>query len=258
MAGKTWLKKEIDYVRRYVIFDETNKALNIPEMARGLGRSESAVKNRIAGLQEAGQLPKRIVSDGLWLEAHNKRYTKAEKKRIISMWNRYFSVKEIAESIGRSHASVRHQIDLLRSEGVHLERRTCKWTDEKVDLLKDNIKFDIYGCIDNLDELTRILGASTLGVKNKVRRLRETKEIDVKVMGVSVRSRNGFRREDAIRFKRQFTPQKSDEINGKKVIQVIVEIKTINGRSYTEYRTQQGKLLKKEPTPVPASEGLRK
>lgn len=253
MAGKRWLRKEIIYVRRYAIFDETNEVLNIPEMAKKLGRSEDSVKSKIYYLRSQDQFPQRIEVDGLWLEAYGRPYSKAESKRVVSMWNRSYSAQEIAESIGRTPSSVKSQVANLKRKGIWLKQRAYEWTDERIDVLKDNIEFDVYGCIDNLDELSSVLGTNPQVIKRKVTKLRKSEEIDIKVKSSSVRSKNGFRVGEALRLHQPFKPQKSDEINSKKVIQVIVEIKTINGKSYTEYRTQQGELLKKEPTPVPAS-----
>lgn len=244
MAGRTWTGKEIRYIKRYVILDETNKPLNIKEMAKKLGRSEKSVAIKLIRLRESGILP--AIDRSKSFEMENLPFSATDDQRIIHMLKRMSTHQEIAEMLGRSRASITNRIYILRKYGKLDGLGNKKWCKREVELLLKSIKFDVNGFVSNYDELEIILKTRKRMIKYKVQKLRSAGVIDVKPLPhtSSINRINYMRRHNAWDFQKNATKQLDPyEKDGVTVIQVLVKPIESNGEQLMEYRTQTGDLL---------------
>lgn len=252
MSGKKWTGKEIQYVKRYVILDETNRPLNIPEMAKKLGRSEKSVAVKLIRLRDSGILP--TIDRSKSFEMENLPFSATDDQRIIHMLKRMFTHQEIAEMLGRSRASITNRIYILRKYGKLDGLGNKKWCKREVELLLKSIKFDVNGFVSNYDELEIILKTRKRMIKYKVEKLRREGVIEVNPIPntSSINRINFMRRHNAWDFQRNATQQLDPyEKDGTTVIQVLVKPVEKDGEQLMEYRTQSGDLLvTKKPTSV--------
>lgn len=145
-------------------------------------------------------------------------YTSREDRFIANAFKSGAPVREIAEVLDRSEGSVYARIVKLRDLQI-IDYRRKNWSENECTLLIAHSKFDQHGYLTNVNELMRLTGRSRCAVFKKIELMRKTGEIQVLP-------------------DRSHTNQASTAISN--------------------YYYQLNVCTKKEPTPVPASEGLRK
>lgn len=145
-------------------------------------------------------------------------YTEREDRFIVRALESGAYVEDIANTLYRSIKSIYHRIGKLR-KNCGIDYRVRKWTKAETASLLNRIKFDEHGYLANVNELMRLTGRTRIAIYKKVELLRKDGEIKT-------------------------LPDKSHTNQA--------------GRAAHEYYYQLYVRTKKEPTPVPASEGLRK
>lgn len=248
---KVWATKEIQYLKKYALLAETNEVLNIPELAKKLNRTETAVGAKIKTLRYQRDVSFPPVDRSLSFDRFNAPYTAAEDKRIIQMYERGFLSSEIAEAVDRSKAAINGRVSKLRKKGKIKNLKARKWSNEEIELIKNNVKFDYTGRVQNYPELERILHRDPMALRYKMNKLRQTKQLDVKVdhskSGINLK--NEMIKADCYQFGTRFKPLPTDSFGDTTVIQVLVKPILMNGETVMEYRTQSGELLlTKKPT----------
>lgn len=58
ILARNWTTKEIQYIKRNALMDETNKVVNISQMASHLERSYKSIEKKISILRRTDDLPK--------------------------------------------------------------------------------------------------------------------------------------------------------------------------------------------------------
>lgn len=100
-----------------------NKGLHFREIAQLMGRTESAISNRISGLIAEGilvPLPKEERSRrGATVAANSRedRWRESESEQLISLWNAGLSSAEISKHIERTESSINNELAKRRSAG---------------------------------------------------------------------------------------------------------------------------------------------
>lgn len=176
MKGKkNWTQKEIQYLKKYAIMDETNTIVNYKQLANKLGRTPGAVYKKSRQLRFTGELPQ--INKECQADPYMKPFSQSEDRRICYMVKNGSTHLEIAESLGRSQPSVSCRITSLRKKGV-LDY-TSLWSVEEEKILIKNIKFDLNGYVSNYDELSLMVKRTRKAVSDKVSKLRKSGKITV-------------------------------------------------------------------------------
>lgn len=256
---KNWTTKEIEYIRKKALFAETNAVLNIDELAKRFSRSPKAIEMKIYKLRRDGQLPK--VDHTKAFDVDGRRFNAEEDKRIIAMYKHNESYKNIGESLGRSEQSIAGRISRLKRNGKLKQTLAQKnWTNEEVEILLENIRFDENGFCCNHSEVARLCNRTYEQVVGKINRLRNEGLINVlpDKSKTSMKSKKAMDRFNCARFGKRMedNPVKEESIQNvlqvetqSKMVQVIMttiitgNIKTVN------FFTSEGELLavKQEP-----------
>lgn len=263
--AKNWTTKEIQYLKKHALLAETNEVLNITEMSKKLNRTTQSVRNKLYSMQRSGDLP--AVDRSQQRDAHNRRYSSQEDKRIISMYKQGAMYREIGEALGRDETSITGRIHNLRRSGRLKARKTKRWTDEETQLLIDETRFDDTGHVNNYEELMRLLHKNYLQVSGKIAKLRKAGKITVYAQSgtTSEKSKQAMNRFNDARF--AHIPKKKEESAMKELIQppftiesrevtLILTTTIINGQRSEQYFSKDGQLIaQKEPTSVAAEIG---
>lgn len=107
-----------------------NSGMQFHEIAQELGRSESAISNRVSGLilqQMLSPLPKEERSrrgGRKFAQTREDRWSEVERDQLAALWGSGLSAAEIAEKICRSVSGIENELAKLRSAGriPHLEQ----------------------------------------------------------------------------------------------------------------------------------------
>lgn len=162
-----WTKEEIKIMLEMIIYDHKNKVVNRKEISTLLNRSEQSVGDKIVELRKSGVLPKVNERERLYLPWSNK-----EEAKLIHLRKHGYTMDEISEIIIRPKSSVYKKIKKLRDVGI-LKRKKTPWTEEEIELIIKNAKYDSTLNITNYYELSALIPAHTQkAIRSKVTRLR--------------------------------------------------------------------------------------
>ncbi|MGV3085140.1 helix-turn-helix domain containing protein [Enterococcus dispar] len=250
---KNWTTKEIQYLKKNALLAETNEVLNIKEMANKLNRTTQSVRNKIYNLQRDGDLPK--VNRELAIDSFKRPWIPEEDKRLLAMRKQGATHSEIAVALGRTEIAVGNRVARLM-KSKRTTSLAAKWTEEKIQLLIDNISFDENGYVSNYDDLSRLTGMKYSQVQGKVTRLRNSGRINIfPIKGTtSIKSKNAMNRFNDARF--AHIPKKKEEVEvnvstenssdisiESKQVNLILTTVCINGQRTEQYYLPNGDLL---------------
>lgn len=258
--AKNWTTKEIQYLKKNALFAETNEVLNIPEMAKKLNRTVVSVRSKLYHLQRSEELPK--IDRSKSFDTFGKPWTTKEDKRLIAMKKSGATHSEIGEQLERSKVSVDNRVHRLKESGK-IKKSKILWTEDEVQLVLDNIKFDENSFVSNYDELSRLVKKRYDQIYAKVSRLRKEGVITEapKQGTTSVKSKQAMNRFNDARF--AHVPKKKEEVTmtgptvnqpdvsiESKQVSLILTTVIVSGQRTDQYFTQEGELIatKKEPT----------
>lgn len=258
---KNWTTKEIQYLKKHALLAETNVVLNIDQLAKKLGRSAKSVDVKIYKLRRDGQFPPTDFSKAFDPKGRN--FTDQEDKRIIAMYKKGATYKEIGISLDRSEQSIGGRIMRLKKIGK-LKQPKKQWSQDQVNILLANIRFDENGFCCNHVELARLCNRTFEQVNRKLNDLRKKGVITVMPdrSKTSVKSKEAMNRFNDARF--AHIPKKKEESTMKELIQpsftvesrevsLILTTTIINGQRSEQYFSKDGQLIaQKKPTPVAA------
>lgn len=258
---KNWTTKEIQYLKKNALFAETNVVLNVEQLAKKLRRSAKSVDVKIYKLRRDGQFPPTDFSKAF--DPKGRKFTDAEDKRIISMYKKGESYKEIGASLDRTEQSIGGRIMRLKKTGK-LKQPKKQWSQDQIDILLANIKFDENGFCCNHAELARLCNRTFEQVNRKLNSLREKGVITVMPdrSKTSVKSKKAMDHFNDARF--AHIPKKKEDVQmaeptenlsdisiESKQVSLILTTVIVNGQRTDQYFTQEGKLIAtKKLTPV--------
>ncbi len=257
---KNWTTKEIQYLKKNALLAETNVVLNIDQLAKKLGRSAKSVDVKIYKLRRDGQFPPTDFSKAFDPKGRN--FTDQEDKRIIAMYKKGATYKEIGISLDRSEQSIGGRIMRLKKIGK-LKQPKKQWSQDQVNILLANIRFDENGFCCNHVELARLCNRTFEQVNRKLNDLRKKGVITVMPdrSKTSVKSKEAMNRFNEARF--AHIPKKKEDVlmtgSTEKPADISIESKQVSlilttvivsGQRTDQYFTQDGELIatKKEPT----------
>lgn len=240
---------------------ETNVVLNVEQLAKKLGRSAKSVDVKIYKLRRDGQFPPTDFSKSF--DPRGRRFTENDDKRIIAMYKKGATYKEIGISLDRSEQSIGGRIMRLKKIGK-LKQPKKQWSQDQVNILLANIRFDENGFCCNHVELARLCNRTFEQVNRKLNDLRKKGVITVMPdrSKTSVKSKEAMNRFNDARF--AHIPKKKEESTMKELIQpsftvesrevsLILTTTIINGQRSEQYFSKDGQLIaQKKPTPVAA------
>lgn len=258
---KNWTTKEIQYLKKNALLAETNVVLNVEQLAKKLGRSAKSVDVKIYKLRRDGQFPPTDLSKSF--DPRGRRFTENDDKRIIAMYKKGATYKEIGISLDRSEQSIGGRIMRLKKIGK-LKQPKKQWSQDQVNILLANIRFDENGFCCNHVELARLCNRTFEQVNRKLNDLRKKGVITVMPdrSKTSVKSKEAMNRFNDARF--AHIPKKKEESTMKELIQpsftvesrevsLILTTTIINGQRSEQYFSKDGQLIaQKKPTPVAA------
>nr|WP_242693750.1 helix-turn-helix domain containing protein [Enterococcus avium] len=240
---------------------ETNVVLNVEQLAKKLGRSAKSVDVKIYKLRRDGQFPPTDFSKSF--DPRGRRFTENDDKRIIAMYKKGATYKEIGISLDRSEQSIGGRIMRLKKIGK-LKQPKKQWSQDQINILLANIRFDENGFCCNHVELARLCNRTFEQVNRKLNDLRKKGVITVMPdrSKTSVKSKEAMNRFNDARF--AHIPKKKEESTMKELIQpsftvesrevsLILTTTIINGQRSEQYFSKDGQLIaQKKPTPVAA------
>jgi len=258
---KNWTTKEIQYLKKNALLAETNVVLNVEQLAKKLGRSAKSVDVKIYKLRRDGQFPPTDFSKSF--DPRGRRFTENDDKRIIAMYKKGATYKEIGISLDRSEQSIGGRIMRLKKIGK-LKQPKKQWSQDQINILLANIRFDENGFCCNHVELARLCNRTFEQVNRKLNDLRKKGVITVMPdrSKTSVKSKEAMNRFNDARF--AHIPKKKEESTMKELIQpsftvesrevsLILTTTIINGQRSEQYFSKDGQLIaQKKPTPVAA------
>lgn len=203
MAGKKWTKYEDTTLLENVAFDHRGFACNVEHLFELLkSRSKGAIYQRIHTLRKCGRLADLCLDDPI--DPYFKPFTKDEDRIIIGALKMGTTPTEIGAVLDRSTDSIQGRIRLLRSRGEDIPRLVRKFTDQEIEILIQNVKFDEYGFVSNTDELATLLSRAKSVVRSKIMQLRKMSLIetlpDKSKSGISCNTRNAFKKQNDLCF----------------------------------------------------------
>lgn len=255
---KNWTTKEIQYLKNNALFAETNVVLNVEQLAKKLGRSVKSVDVKIYKLRRDGQFPPTDFSKSF--DPRGRRFTENDDKRIIAMYKKGATYKEIGDSLDRPAQSIAGRIARMKKLGK-LKRTAVQrnWTQKEVDVLLANIKFDENGFCCNHAELGRLCNRTFEQIVGKINRLRKEGVLEKPKKGTtSIKAKKSMNRFNDARF--AHIPKKKEESAMKELIQpsftvesrevtLILTTTIINGQRSEQYFSKDGQLIaQKKPT----------
>jgi transposase len=261
ISVKNWTTKEIQYLKKNALLAETNVVLNVEQLAKKLGRSAKSVDVKIYKLRRDGQFPPTDFSKSF--DPRGRRFTENDDKRIIAMYKKGATYKEIGISLDRSEQSIGGRIMRLKKIGK-LKQPKKQWSQDQINILLANIRFDENGFCCNHVELARLCNRTFEQVNRKLNDLRKKGVITVMPdrSKTSVKSKEAMNRFNDARF--AHIPKKKEESTMKELIQpsftvesrevsLILTTTIINGQRSEQYFSKDGQLIaQKKPTPVAA------
>lgn len=260
ISVKNWTTKEIQYLKKNALLAETNVVLNVEQLAKKLGRSAKSVDVKIYKLRRDGQFPPTDFSKAF--DPKGRKFTDADDKRIIAMYKKGESYKEIGVSLDRTEQSIGGRIMRLKKTGK-LRQPNKQWSQDQVDILLANIRFDENGFCCNHIELARLCNRTFEQVNRKLNDLRKKGLITVMPdrSKTSAKSKKAMDRFNDARF--AHIPKKKEDVQmvkptekpsgvsiESKQVSLILTTVIVNGQRTDQYFTQDGELIatKKEPT----------
>ncbi|MDT2437429.1 helix-turn-helix domain containing protein [Enterococcus avium] len=256
---KNWTTKEIQYLKKNALLAETNVVLNVEQLAKKLGRSAKSVDVKIYKLRRDGQFPPTDFSKSF--DPRGRRFTENDDKRIIAMYKKGATYKEIGISLDRSEQSIGGRIMRLKKIGK-LKQPKKQWNQNEVDILLENIKFDENGFCCNHAELARLCNRTFEQVNRKLNSLRQKGVITVMPdrSKTSVKSKKAMDRFNDARF--AHIPKKKEDVPmtgpteklpdvsiESKQVSLILTTVIVSGQRTDQYFTQEGELIAtKKPT----------
>lgn len=259
---KNWTTKEIQYLKNNALLAETNVVLNVDQMAKKLGRTAKSVDTKIYKLRRDGQFPATDFSKSF--DPRGRRFTTSEDQRIIAMYKQGASYKEIGENLDRAETSIGGRIVWLKKhKKLKPTMHQRNWTQEEIDILLTNIKFDENGFCCNHTELARLCKRTYEQVIGKICRLRRSGVLSQKPdkTKTSVKSKQAMNQFNEVRFaqyrKKEDKPVEPREKQTSEIISVesrevslILTTVNLSDRRIDQYYTKDGQLIavKKEPT----------
>ncbi|MBP1044879.1 helix-turn-helix domain containing protein [Enterococcus sp. BWM-S5] len=256
---KMWTTKEVQYVKRVALLAETNEVLNIPEMAKKLGRTKESVKSKIYGLQRDGDLPK--VQRENAFDSHKRPWSVAEDKKLIALYKKGVTHEEIGNNLNRTPSGVANRVKRL-NDSKKLSRNRRSWKAKEKAILIENVTFDENGFVNNYDYLQKICNKTYQQVAGKIGRLRKDGVITVQSdrTKTSVKSKQAMNRFNDARFAQYKKKEKKPAMENKaqtdvqietqsQMIQVIMTTVIAGSEKTINFFSTDGQLLaiKKEP-----------
>lgn len=260
ISVKNWTTKEIQYLKKNALLAETNVVLNVEQLAKKLGRSAKSVDVKIYKLRRDGQFPPTDFSKSF--DPRGRRFTENDDKRIIAMYKKGATYKEIGDSLDRSGQSIAGRIARMKKIGKLRQTAVQRnWTQKEVDILLVNINFDENGFCCNHAELGRLCNRTFEQIVGKINRLRKEGVLEKPKKGTtSIKAKESMNRFNDARF--AHIPKKKEESTMKELIQpsftvesrevtLILTTTIINGHRSEQYFSKDGQLIaQKKPTSV--------
>lgn len=263
---KNWTTKEIQYLKKNALLAETNVVLNVEQLAKKLGRSVKSVDVKIYKLRRDGQFPPTDFSKSF--DPRGRRFTENDDKRIIAMYKKGATYKEIGDSLDRSGQSIAGRIARMKKIGKLRQTAVQRnWTQKEVDILLANIKFDENGFCCNHAELGRLCNRTFEQIVGKINRLRKEGVLEKPKKGTtSIKAKESMNRFNDARF--AHIPKKKEESAMKELIQpsftvesrevtLILTTTIINGQRSEQYFSKDGQLIATTKKPTSAATEVR-
>lgn len=251
--AKNWTTKEVAYVQKHALLAETNEVLNVTELAKKLNRTFRSIEAKIYKMRKDEMLP--ALDHTKAFDARNRLYSQSVDKRIISMYKQGSTYAEIGEAVGRSEQSIACRVMRLKKNGLIEKSKICTWTNEEIQTVIRNIKFDENGYVSNYQELTSLVDKRYTQIQQKVCVLRKQGLITVQAdkSKTSVKSKEAMDKFNKARFaqyKKEDNPvvEKTAKTDVKvetqsKMIQVIMTTIITGEERTTSFFTSEGELL---------------
>lgn len=257
ILARNWTTKEIQYIKRSALMDETNKVVNISQMASHLERSYKSIEKKISILRRTDDLPK--VDNSLQIDSKGRAYTDEETNGIIKMHKQGCPIKSIAERFDRSESAIQCRISKLRMQGRVKGKRQVPWLEADVNWLLENIEFDENGFTSNLDYLAKSLKRQYSSISQKIGKLRKSGDIQVLAdkSKTSIKSKKAHQDFNDKRFAHLGRSEgnmvnnieNQKIVESSKVVQVILTIvKDSSGKELHQYFSFEGELLAERGT----------
>lgn len=220
MSHVKWTEEEDKTIIEMVQVDDRGFVINALEVSEKIGRSKKGTQTRIKELRAQGKLARPYYDDILF--PVRKSYSKQEDKFIKNAYLSGATYQEIADALGRSFRAIQLRISRLRKKEEFSYHRE-PWSKSEKEELLENVRFDRFGYVANVDELARIIGRPKREVGRKISVMRKSGDIGV------------------------LPDRTTCSLNARKAL------REANDYHYSLAILYKG--AKKEPTPVTASEG---
>lgn len=190
---KKWTKEENQLLLDNITFDERGYMNNGKELQKLLGMSRNRVNARIRYLRRTNVLPDIYYDDPI--NPILATFTEREDRIIINMIKQERSVKEVSEALCKSNYSIEHRVRKLRKAGKLMSPKKRQYTDEEIQWVLSEVKFDIYGYTSNTHFMAKKLAISDKQMRHLIYKLRKQGYITVlpDKTKVSVNSSEGLK-----------------------------------------------------------------
>ncbi|MGH1816625.1 hypothetical protein [Enterococcus casseliflavus] len=170
MKRNTWSNKDVIFLKKRARFDEQGFIANIPELSKELNRSPKTISAKAALLRQKGEFPKPYYDDPI--QPVRKPYTKYEDRFIVNAVKQGVPTKEIAEALNRTHNAITLRINRLRKK-TNLRYIRRDWSYEESKIIISQAKFDQYGYLSNVNELSRLVNRPAKAIYSKIHQMRK-------------------------------------------------------------------------------------
>jgi biotin operon repressor len=180
ILGKTfkkWTKEETRMLLDNITFDERGYMNNGKKLQKLLGMNRKRVNARIRYLRRSGILPDIYYDDPIAPILDT--FTETEDKILINMIKQGSRGAEIADALGKKYSSVVHRARKLRKEGKLKHRKRHVYTNEEIQFVLSEVKFDIYGYVSNTKQMARALNLSYKQTQHIIWKLRKQGYINI-------------------------------------------------------------------------------
>ncbi len=168
---KRWTTEEEQFLIKNVKYDHRGFVCNGRELAELVGYDIKILYSKILRMRRKGQLFEIYWDDPI--NPPNAPFSCRDEERIINMYRTGCPIAVIAQELIRTESSIACKLTQLFKEGRLKPIRRRPYTEEDINLLIKEIKFDENGYVLNTEYLAKLLHRTKYQVFRKVCILRK-------------------------------------------------------------------------------------
>lgn len=179
MRGKknSWIPEQEELLIEHVRFDHRGFVCNVSELQKLLKEPKKAIDHKVRQLRKSGVLEQIYWDDPI--EPIRREYTNWEDAKIIHGTKIGRTAKEMANDLERTTKSIHARQSILRKAGKLDYYRKMNYSPFEDTLIMEKTKFDEFGYVLNIEEVSSLLHRTKKSVYNRIYILRKQGRITV-------------------------------------------------------------------------------